>query len=144
MKSSTLRGYVWLFCGYLFVSTQWLVTGLYQFRPQHSANTHLSFLDIITLIFTPGFLAYMCFSLCFRFDDFLEKCIAALTGTSFAISLIINAHKLGYVPFNVPHWLGSFLFFLATFIFGFRLDRILKERDAETETASMLETAEDE
>jgi len=141
MNPLRLRGYVWMFCLYLFVATQWL------FRHLHPANgfdADRSLLNVIPSLLGPAFCIFICFSMFLGFKDRLDKCVALLSTVGFIVSLLFDLYKFDYIHFAIPRSLSGFMFFLATIVLGYRIDQLLKAHNAEiVEDAPPSEASED-
>jgi hypothetical protein len=141
MRPTTLRTYVWSFCLYLFSTANWIFL---RSKGDWSLYKERSFTNITNLI-TQGFVIFLFVCIFAELRNAIDKWIVALSIASFAMTLLFDLHRLNYMPSVIPHWLAGFIFFLATIVFGYRIDQLLKTHNAEIDvTASALETAEDE
>jgi hypothetical protein len=140
MKPKTLRTYVWLFSLYIFTTVQ-------MFHHSQLENTRYpdhSVLNIANLILGSALAIIVFVSLFAELRNVIDKWVVLLSALGCALTLAFNLYRLNYISFYVPYLLSSFTSLIATILFGFRIDQLLKKHNAVIDLAtSELQSAED-
>ena len=138
MRLKTLRSYVWIFCLYVFTTAQ----GIFYRHIDSKPDSGPLFVSISSLVLQ-AFVTCWLFSLFAEFSNMTDRWIITLTAAGCASKLASNLHRLDYISFGTPYWLTVFFIFVATIVFAFRIDALLRKHNAEIEeSASISETAE--
>jgi hypothetical protein len=128
----TARSYVWAFCLCLVTNIRLLLRPNPAFEPSHIG---FSFYVLMNDIVFPAGAAVIILLLTKETSSRLNRAILILGAADSAMMLIRTFSQLGYLPFYVSPRISQWLFFIATVLLGYRMDRVLKDQNKRIETS---------